>query len=184
MARYQIETRQYDGGVWLGVATENGVLTGCNGRGVGHAGKADAIAACEAQSKANHTMTRVIDTRTGAVVAEFGSAEEFDYWQARFYAIHYPDRKPIAETAERLTGPTWRDSRGLHRVTFTRMDTASYGADPVNVWRMVHTLDGSIFLVVDMRPCTDGVCDTATGALWALRGIVAGYMRNDVRNPF
>lgn len=85
------------------------------------------------------------------------------------------------DRAKRLAGPAWRDARGLHSIAFMRLDTAAYGPESVDVWRMVHWLDGEIHLVVDMRPVTDGVCDSATGALWALRGIVARDMREDLR---
>lgn len=76
MARYIIETRQFQSGDWMGEGTENGQVTGSI-RGVGFAKKADALAMANAACWPCH-MKRVIDMVTGKIVETFGDEQAFE----------------------------------------------------------------------------------------------------------
>jgi hypothetical protein len=80
MARYQLQTRQYADGAWLGAGTEGTEVTYSKAmRGQGFTSRAAAIDGAQAQSARNvGTMVRVLDTRTGAVFGECGDSAEFD----------------------------------------------------------------------------------------------------------
>lgn len=92
------------------------------------------------------------------------------------------DATPVAERAHRLTGPSWHDEAGHHETAFHRINTARPGDTRRDGWQVVDYCNGELCQVIDMPNVCPDVCDTATGALWALRGIVAHWMRSDVRS--
>lgn len=84
---------------------------------------------------------------------------------------------PVAQRAGRLTGPAWRDAWGNHAIHFELTNCTGRW-----VWRVVDMCDGLVFQVLDIPARLDGVCDTLEGALWAVRGVAASWMRSDVRS--
>lgn len=81
-------------------------------------------------------------------------------------------RAPVGDRADKLRGPQWTDAHGAkHSVMFYRK---------ADCWQAVEHADGEIWLIHEMPCYLPTVCDTPTGALWALRGIVASHM-HDVR---
>lgn len=149
----------------------------------------------------NGKVCKVLAVETNTVGGQgfdaFVQIEEPDYlgvqgynwvkWVAAYRGefVESPEATPVAEVAEsafRLVGPTWTDKQGSHATAFHRINCAPEGEPKREAWQLVDYCDGVIFRVVDMPHKTSGVCDTATGALWALRGIAAQWMRDDVRS--
>lgn len=94
--------------------------------------------------------------------------------------INNDDSRPTAEKASRLTGPKWAAADGSeHAVTFHRLhpraDTWNR-ARSYSGWQAVHLRNGEVWEVIELADTLTDVCDTSTGALWALRGIVANRM--------
>lgn len=89
---------------------------------------------------------------------------------------------PVAIRAHRLTGPSWHDKTGRHQTAFHRINMARDGEPRREGWQVVDYCNGQLCQVVDMPDVLAEVCDTATGALWACREIVAHWMRSDVRS--
>lgn len=85
--------------------------------------------------------------------------------------------RTLADVSSEMPSPEWVDKHGLiHTTRIVRVSRAG-----VPFWQLTrHTVDG-LQEVVEMRFSTPDVCDSASGAVWALRGIIAGWMRDDVR---
>lgn len=95
-----------------------------------------------------------------------------------WWTWHAPKKVPIAERSKRLAGPRWTDDLGSHVVELRRFNATAGGCAK---WQMVDFCDGAVFQVIEMPDKLETVCDTATGALWALRGIAASWI-HDVRS--
>lgn len=91
MQRYIIETKQIDGGVWLG-PWKNG---DCTARS-----KTAALAAMQVQHAKHHCPKRVLDTKTGEVLATVGDDEVWAEYAARCTTIR--EKLMAAEQTPRM----------------------------------------------------------------------------------
>jgi len=90
----------------------------------------------------------------------------------------------IADTAQRLTGPTWTDDGVRYTVVFNRLSCAymrKHRGRDCSGWQAVVLADGDMFMVLEFPDVLTDVCSTPTGALWALRSSLHGYMPNAPR---